>query len=498
MKKFKTIACAAIAAAMALTFTACDETAPINSGDPTGSNAPGTTAPQTTPPRTTFDTDQNVIDSVKDLEVENPDLEITDRIKWMAWWEIDETTPAAELFKKTYGTPANGTQADRNGMIFDYTYVAYDGRFDSLGTAIAADDGPDIFPFEISDFPYGVLRGRYQPVDDIVNLNSPKWDATRDLMDDFVLNGKHYCAFYEISMNNLFYYRTSIVNDLGVEDPRTMFEEGRWDWDAFLDMARKFQQSGEGKYVIDGYGPEQDFLLSTGTPMVGNENGVIVNNLRDPSVERAENLMLRVLQEENLRYPRHELNGWNVNPKLFADGDILFYADGGTWVWESTISKYAQKNGWDENEIQVVPCPKDPQADAHYVTLKQDSLMWCKGSKNPNGVSAWIDCCVTASQDPTVKEAAIDQAVDKYGWNKEVLQFIYSLCALDGSSPVTPIVDFKNGLGAVSDTSAAEAPIQSLTSMVYLTGETFTSLRETHEPAIQAAIYNINKAIQNS
>ena len=69
MKKFKTIACAAIAAAMALTFTACDETAPINSGDPTGSNAPGTTAPQTTPPRTTFDTDQNVFDSLKYLEV---------------------------------------------------------------------------------------------------------------------------------------------------------------------------------------------------------------------------------------------------------------------------------------------------------------------------------------------------------------------------------------------------------------------------------------------
>ena len=29
----------------------------------------------------------------------NPDLKVDKRIKWMAWWDIDETTAAAELFK---------------------------------------------------------------------------------------------------------------------------------------------------------------------------------------------------------------------------------------------------------------------------------------------------------------------------------------------------------------------------------------------------------------
>ena len=79
-----------------------------------------------------------------------------------------------------------------------------------------------------------------------------------------------------------------------------------------------------------------------------------------------------------------------------------------------------------------------------------------------------------------------------------MLEFIYSLCALDGTSPVTPIVDFKGGLGTVSDSSATEAPVQSLTNQVYLLGESYTSLRETHEPAILAAIDDINKAVSNS
>ena len=153
MKKIKAMASALLAAMMVLTLTACDEE-PTGSGTPGDSGAPGTTAPLTTPPRTTFDTDPEVQKAVEGLQVEDPNLEVTDRIHWMAWWEIDETSPAAELFKQTYGVPEKGVQPDRNGMIFDYTYVAYGDRFDSLGTAIAADEGPDIFPFEIQDFPY--------------------------------------------------------------------------------------------------------------------------------------------------------------------------------------------------------------------------------------------------------------------------------------------------------------------------------------------------------
>ena len=34
------------------------------------------------------------------------DLKVDKRIKWMAWWDIDETTAAAELFKKAYGIPS--------------------------------------------------------------------------------------------------------------------------------------------------------------------------------------------------------------------------------------------------------------------------------------------------------------------------------------------------------------------------------------------------------
>lgn len=498
MNKLKTLSAAVLTGAMVLSMTACDESAPATGNS--GGAAPTTTAATTTATTTTFARNDDVVSAVGEItdKVDNADLNVNRRIKWMAWWDMDETTPAAELFKSVYGVPTEGSDPEREGRIFEYTSVAYAERYDKLGAAISADDSPDFFPFEILDFPYGVLMGRYQPVDEIIDLDSAKWAATKDLRKMFELNGRQYCAFYEISLNDMMYYRTSMIDDIGADDPRTLFENGNWTWDTFLEIARSWQESGDDRYVIDGYNPENDFVLSTGTPLVGNVDGKIVNNLYDPAIERVENNMLAVLQKENLRYPRHELNGWSVNPKAWADGQILFYCDGGRWVFEETLTKYAKKNGWAEDEIKFVPFPKDPQADAHYITLKQDAMMWCKGSDYADGVAAWLDCSVTAAQDEKVIETAKLQAIENYGWTRDNIDFYYSLTALDGTSPVTPIVDFKGGLGTVSDGSATENPIQSLTNLVYLTGESYTQLRETHNPAIQAAIDEINASIQGN
>ena len=499
MKKLKTILSAVLASAAILSLTACDDEVPASSGSSSNTPGAGTTAPATTVQTTTYERDENVISAVEGItdKLDNPDLEVTNRIKWLAWWDIDETTPAAELFKATYGIPTAGADPAREGRIFDYYNVAYGDRYTKLAAMITADDSPDLFPFEALDFPYGVLQRKYQPIDEIIDLNSPKWAATKDLMEMYKLNGRYYCAFYEISMNNLMYYKKSNIEDIGADNPRELFDAGKWDWDAFLDISRKWQQSGDDKYCLDGFNPENDILLSTGVPMVGNDGTKLYSNLHTNELESAINLLV-TLQQENLRYPRHELNGWGVNAPAWASDNVLFYANGGTWIFEDMnsdcLGRYILKGNM-YDDVEVVPMPKAPFADKYYITLKQDSLMWCVGSKNPNGVAAWMDCCVTAAQDPEVREAGKKQAKEKFKWSDYNLDFIYSLTALDGTSPVTPVVDFKGGLGTVSDGSACQNPIQSLTNMVYLAGESFTELRATHEAAINAAIDEINAAI---
>lgn len=503
MNKLKTAAASILAAAMVLSLTACDEEPAVSTGSNAGVSAPdagdANNAPVSSVQTTTFDTDKDVQEAAKSAaeKLDNPDLEVTNRIKWMAWWDIDETAANAELFKEVYGVPANGSDPDRAGRIFDYIFVDYNSRYDKLATAIQSGDSPDLFPFEIRDYPYGALQGRYQPIDDIVDLTTDKWTKAQDVMDQFILNGKNYCAIYEISFDSLLYYRKSVIQDAGLEDPRELFENDNWTWDTFLEMARAFQKSGDDRYVTEGYNTEIELVVSTGTPIISIENGKLVNNMNSANVQRAMDL-LKTLQSENLRWPIQE-NGWSLNPKLWAQGNILFYANGGTWEFEgdSGLKKFADRFSWGDDEICVVPYPRDPQADKYYHFMKQDALMWCKGSTNANGVAAWIDCCVTTSLDADVTAASRKQAKDKYGWTDYNLDFIYSQTTLDGTSKITPIFDFKNGIGNdIADASKSESPVEALTKTVYLSGEkSYAELNAEYFTQIDTRVNEINEKI---
>jgi len=432
----------------------------------------------------------------KESYLDNPDLKVKKRIKWLAGWDIEENTAAAELFKEVYGVPKTGDDPEYEGRIFEWIFVSYGDRYDKLSALIAADNSPDLFPFESTDFPYGAVMGRYQPIDTIIDLESDKWDNSREIMDQFMVDGKHYCAIPEISFSSLLYYRKSIIKDAGLEDPRTLFKNDKWTWDAFLDMAREFQKSGDDKYAIDGYNSDSIFVASTGTPIVSGSNGVFTNNMYSANVERAMDL-LSTLRKENLRYPMHELNYWLTNPKAWADGDILFYGDGGTWSFEGSggLNMFAKKYGWSDDEICVVPYPRDPKADKYYHSMMHEALMWCKGSKNSAGAAAWIDCCAAASLDKKVIKENIKSQKDKYGWSDYNLDFIYSQTALDGTGKLTPVFEFKDGLGAdISNTGSIDCPIQQLTKGVYLTDDlTYDQLREINFPAIDTRINEINQ-----
>lgn len=541
MKKFRSVIAAAMAAAMVLTMTACDEEVTSNNGGnggnggvPSTGGTPGQASGESSStivvPKEEI-VDSGVVEAIKQItdQLEEPDMKVEKRIKWLAWYPLEEAVPAGELFKEVYGLPEGGDDPSAAGHIFEWENVAYADRYTKLATNIQADMSPDLFPFEGTDFPYGIIMNRYQPVDDILDLSSEKWANAKDLMEQFKVGDKYYCAFWEITIGSLMWYKKSAIAEIGAEDPQELFKQGKWDWDAFLDIGRKWQQSGEDKYLYDGWGAEDNFILSSGVPMVSIENGKLKNNLHSQEVERSIGL-INTLQSENLLYPRHEVNSYNINPRAWCNNLNLFFCTGvwgyGGTGWNgktekqpdnySSLSQEEKLNydnkqprdglkdyrilyKWPEDEIKVVPFPKDPSADKYYVQMKQDSLMWVKGSTNRNGVKAWIDCCATAALDPQTTEAAKQQNINDptKQWTAELLDFLYPLYKLDGSSPVHVVAEFKTGLGpSVYDSQDGGSAVASLTSFPYLSGsDTFVTLRDQHEPAINAAIEDLNNRL---
>lgn len=478
MKKFKYVVSAVLLAATMLTMTACGEN---NSEEPE---------------RTTNAQYQALIDQVGHVvdKVDNS-IQVTKKIKWLSWWAIDETQAAAELFKLVYGVPEEGVESygeDANN-IFDYTYVAYPDRYEKLATMVSSGDSPDMFQFEITNFPFTAYKGMFQPIDGVVDTNSEKWAHMRDAMDQFMWGGKNYCALTSVNLDQVLFYRRSVVEEAGLTDPYELYKNGNWNWDTFLDMCDKFQNSGDGKYSTDGYQIPDKLVITTGVPMIGIENGKLVSNLYNANIERGIDLVY-TLKKEDYMYPRDVLNGWATSYKAWMVGDTLFFGDG-MWRWDETFSGYYTKLGWDEDEVFFVPYPKDPNSDVYYQSMKNDAYMLCGGSTNKEGFAAWTDCVLATSNDPDVINVAREKRKIDYFYSDAMLDFEYELT----HGALVPVFDFKAGIGQdVVDSNVIDNPVDCLTQYPYIYGDTmgsYTSLRSENEGVINSRIDELNATV---
>ena len=495
MKKINKTVAAALALATVITAASCSSSngggrqtdAPANNNE-----AQNTTAATTTTPLETNDTDAAVQELASNIEVDtsiNPEK----KLKWLAWWPIDETSAEAELFKANYGIPEEGSQeygAEYADKISVYTSVAYQDRYDKLGQMVSSGDSPDIFPFEIGYFPLSAYKGMFQSVDGIIDTYSEEWADTREVMDKFMWGGKNYTPIVKEGTSYLWYYRKSILEEAGLPDPYELYKSGEWTWDALLDMADKFQQTGENKYLCDGWYISRSILCTTGTPLVGMENGQLVNNLKNSNVERAMEVISK-LAAQNYGYPKVE-NGWSVNEKMWCNGDILFFVDG-TWFYQGNGHKYAEKFGWGYDDVFFVPAPKDPKADAYYQEMKVDPIMFVAGSTNVDSYKAWIQCNLIASKDPEVNAAAREKLMRDEKWTAEQRDFIEEL---ESGTVLTGVYDFRNGISTACANSDGSSPTDKLINDPYnSTDNTYAGLRSEFEGEIGAAIDELNASV---
>ncbi len=485
--KTKRIISSVLAAATVISVAGC-------SGNSSGRQEVTTTtgaATTTTAATTTLDTDAAVQDAVGSI-AEDTKLELTvdKKIKWLAWWDIDETSAVAELFKAQYGIPEEGDAsygADFANEIFVWTNVAYGDRYDKLGQLVASGDSPDIFPFEIGYFPISAYMNMFQPIDGIVDTTTHDWAKFRPIMDDFMWDNKNWCAITDINTNYVLWYRKTIIEEVGLEDPYELYKNGKWTWDKFLEMADTFQNSGDSKYVIDGWNVPDGFLATTGTPLVSIDDGKLVHHLNDPAVEKCM-AFIETLATEDYRYP-WDLNGYSTNQRAWFNGDTLFFLEG-TWAFESDAwIKYRERFEWEPDELFFVPYPRDPSADQYYQAMKQDAYMLCAGAKNVDGFAAWTNCVLIASKDESVVATQREKSKRDFGWTDEHLDFLQEI-----KTSMVPVWDFKNG---VSVTCAADGMDDSPTRAVLcrpytFAGETYTQLRAERETMIEAQIDEAN------
>ena len=343
MKKYTKAIAGAMALVSAVTaFSGCSEGGTPAASGATSSSATSTTG-ETQKQMSKNEGVQSAVDNVSTAE-DYKDIKVDTKIKWMAWWDIQEASPAVEVFKKLYGTPANKPKGyesvDDANVFVNIKVTTYKDRYTGLAKLVQSDDSPDCFPFEICNYPYSVYQNLFQSLDGVIDFTTDDWADYKDAIDKFNWGGKNYCPIMSLTPTSYLWYRKSVVEEAGLDDPWELYEKGEWTWSTFMEMARKFSDPENGKYVLDGYNPEDNFVCTTGTPLVSLEGGKLVSHMNDANIEKCLD-MLRSFDntQEKLRYPRDTENSWNPSYNEWADGNTLFFEDG-SWRYEETWRKF--------------------------------------------------------------------------------------------------------------------------------------------------------------
>lgn len=316
--------------------------------------------------------------------VSSPKLPEDMTITWLADYDLnsaDSRTAALALFEDVYG-----------GEI-KYVYAAPGEKLAVLESTILSGGEADMFPFEPELFPDGVLRQQFEPLDpyfDIMGFDEGLWDDMQNVIDALEYDGQHYVVPYAVSDPFVLTYNRNVIKEAGLDDPYELYKAGKWDWNAFTDMLESFREySGGTGYGINGWFG-QAALQSTGHAAVKYENGRLANNISDPEIESAE-LLMQDIASKGL-YSSTWLDHFPT------DGSSLFYAMGD---WALGISNARNP----EADLMVVPFPKSPKADEHYIPCAYNARMLVKNSKKGGAVAAYLKCERLAAAENKYKEA---------------------------------------------------------------------------------------------
>lgn len=228
----------------------------------------------------------------------------------------------------------------------------FDKYNQQVSQRMSTSDPYDICFMHGSFFPDGALAGIYEDLTATVkeigskNINTEKSNL-------FSWNNK----LYGVVSNNscypvVMYYNKVLFENAGLEDPRELYNQGKWTWDKFFQMGKEVTDPNSDTYFLGSHFTEATIY---GENYIYIENGKVINNLMSNKI----NLSLQLMQKI---YVGNDAIGRNKQD----DNYITEFANGRVYAFIEESSKYneagnAVKNSMAFNKsiknIGIVPLP---------------------------------------------------------------------------------------------------------------------------------------------
>jgi multiple sugar transport system substrate-binding protein len=281
--KLKRILAGILAVSTVLTATACNG----NTDSGTSSNS----VPETTTETTIDDEIDNPVD-IGNISVDAGEKVEPATLMYMGNYDIrtaGDVKPAYKYFQENYDCD------------IEVTIVNYLQILEKLTAAISSGESPDLVDYQDNVFPLMMSKNLYTPLEDVMDLSAPQWSGLESYINKFKWNGHNYYYpwSYDVSPYFLIYNR-GLFEEIGIDDPKELYESGDWDWTTFKECCQKFVDSQDGRLGLYGAGQYSatSFIDSTGTPLLTIEDdGKLVCNLVNADVERATTFMSDLYKE---------------------------------------------------------------------------------------------------------------------------------------------------------------------------------------------------------
>ncbi|MCC8191628.1 MAG: ABC transporter substrate-binding protein [Ruminococcus sp.] len=472
MKKFKRLLAGIMAFTLCLAFVGCGEEA---STDDASSVKEETVTVIST-------------DDIEDI----PDGAETE----LLYMGVDDLNPSSTQEKST----ALNLFEDKGGTI-SWSRVTVSNKFTKLAAAVTSGkDVPDLFKYELGmTFPYQVIQGFYQPINDVVDFDNALWSGVKDNADQYMLGDDYYVAPINYSASSFVFYNRDFITDAGLDDPLDLYYAGEWTIDTMEEMMSEWcmgAATDETRYGINGY-YAMHLVQKTGeTMVVRNDDGTYSSNIDSAKIASVQE---RISDWYKNGYV---LSDWIGSAREAFGLNVLFYPMG---AWAATAQgNLAPK---DDENWGVVPIPDDAtyEGDKPITTAVLEAYMWVKGSEKDEAVKVFYECYRIAAIDPDYQQNTKDKwLANNENWTEEdydvmmavsdpdenIMLFdpAFGLSALMGDD----YGSFRSGSGlALWLYNCCKEPDQ-VDNVVY----TWTQIKETYSSVVDGEIDTINSELE--
>lgn len=188
--------------------------------------------------------------------------------------------------------------------------------FQKLTALIAANDAPDATFMGADEFPNFITKKLAQPITKMIDKSKDTWLAY-EIMDSLKYDGEYYGLTDHFWSSSLFVYFNKKIfgsNKKVKKTPLDYYNEGKWTWDAFYELAKATTVVQGGNTTVWGAKMEDmsAFARSAGAAVVSPNNGKFTNTMNTKEFKDGFTFLKKIKGDGYLTKDEGSWTGGNV------------------------------------------------------------------------------------------------------------------------------------------------------------------------------------------